>query len=347
VSILLGNGDGTFGPRNGFACGQDPTSVGIADLNNDGRLDLVTTNTGLFNVGWTVSVLLGNGDGTFQPHDDFIAGLSPLSVGIGDIDGDGQLDLAVAGKEFVSMLLGRGDGTFRPKTAVGPGGSSVTMADFNGDGRLDLAVSGSDRAPGTVAVLLQGDVPVATLLAQFDASSGADGIELRWSFGDPSGVASVAVERAPATVGPWLAIAPELRDESGVTVALDRTAESGSYFYRLVVQLTGGGQTTFGPVSASQREAPLKTDLKLVSANPTSSGVQVQYSVARAGRVRLEVLDVSGRVEETLADRTHTPGRYAVTWDGVGRRGRYSPGLYFVRLVAPDLVTTRKLAIIP
>src|SRR5262249_25879324 len=73
----------------------------------------------------------------------------------------------------------------------------------------------------------------------------------------------------------------------------------------------------FGPVSVTRRETPLKTDLKLMSANPTSGGAQVQYSVARAGRVRLEVLDVSGRIEKTLADRLHTPGSYVVTWDGV------------------------------
>jgi len=100
------------------------------------------------------------------------------------------------------------------------------------------------------------------------------------------------------------------------------------------------------PVAVSLREPPPQNELRLLSANPTSSGARLQYSVAHAGHVRLEVLDVTGRIERTLADRVHTPGRYIVNWDGVGRRGRLSPGLYFVRLVAPDLVTTRKLAII-
>jgi hypothetical protein len=90
----------------------------------------------------------------------------------------------------------------------------------------------------------------------------------------------------------------------------------------------------------------LQSDLTLLSPNPTAGGAQVQYAVARAGRVRIQVLDVSGRVEETLADRIHAPGRYVVTWDGAGRRGRRSPGLYFVRFVAPGRVTMRKLAII-
>jgi hypothetical protein len=83
-----------------------------------------------------------------------------------------------------------------------------------------------------------------------------------------------------------------------------------------------------------------------VTPNPTRAGMQIQYSVVRSGRVRLELLDVSGRVEATLADRAQEPGRHVATWDGVGRRGRLSPGLHFVRLVAPDGVMVRKLAII-
>jgi hypothetical protein len=351
ISVFLGNGNGTFGPKTNFGSGSCH-SVAIADLNADGRPDAVTANSSTAVGGNTVSVLLGKGDGTFGPKRSFATGSYPVSVTIGDIDGDGRLDLAVANRSSntVSVLLGNGDGTFGAKRDYKTGSStpfSVAIADFNADGRLDLAVTNAERYPGTVAVLLQADVPVATLLAQFDAASGPEGIELRWSFGDPSRVATVAVERAPASTGPWLAIAPDLHEESGTTVALDRTAgERGEYFYRLVAQLTAGGQTVFGPVSASRGETPLKTDLTLLSSNPTSRGAQVQYSLARAGRVRLEVLDVSGRVEETLADRNHAPGRYVINWDGVGRRGRSSPGLYFVRLVAPDLVTMRKLAII-
>jgi hypothetical protein len=80
--------------------------------------------------------------------------------------------------------------------------------------------------------------------------------------------------------------------------------------------------------------------------NPTGAGTQIQYSVVRPGRVRLELLDVSGRVEATLADRVQEPGRHVATWDGVGHRGRLSPGLHFLRLVGPDGVMVRKLAIV-
>jgi hypothetical protein len=87
-------------------------------------------------------------------------------------------------------------------------------------------------------------------------------------------------------------------------------------------------------------------DALTVAPNPTQASMQIRYAVVRAGRVRLELLDVSGRVVETLADRIQAPGRYVAAWDGAGRRGRLSSGLYFVRLMAPGQMAVRKLAII-
>jgi hypothetical protein len=80
--------------------------------------------------------------------------------------------------------------------------------------------------------------------------------------------------------------------------------------------------------------------------NPTRAGLQIRYGVVRSGRVRLELLDVMGRVVQTLEDRIHEPGQYAASWDGTGRHGRLTPGLYFVRVITPDQMTVRKFAII-
>lgn len=81
-------------------------------------------------------------------------------------------------------------------------------------------------------------------------------------------------------------------------------------------------------------------------ASRATGGARVQCGVARGGRVQLEVLDVSGRVEVTLVDAIHGPGRYVVRWDGASGSARPSPGLCFVRLSVPGQVTVRKLAII-
>ena len=132
--------------------GSRPQNTVLGDFNNDGRLDLATTNV----VSSTLSVLLGNGDGTFQTQTAYAAGASPIAIASGDFNRDGNLDLVVgnAGDATVSVYMGNGDGTFLPQQvyAVGNGPQSIAVADFNGDGWLDLAVV--DRNDHNVIILL-------------------------------------------------------------------------------------------------------------------------------------------------------------------------------------------------
>jgi hypothetical protein len=153
VSILLGNGDGTFTPASTptVSVGSDPYSLAVGDFNGDGKLDLAVVNFG----DNTVSILLGNGDGTFTPASTPTVSVAedPRAVAVGDFNGDGKLDLAVVNQcgndpycgspGTVSILLGNGDGTFTaaPSPNVSPYASWIAVGDFNGDGKLDLAVT--------------------------------------------------------------------------------------------------------------------------------------------------------------------------------------------------------------
>jgi hypothetical protein len=171
VSVFLGNGDGTFQPAVTYDVGSYPTTVAVGDLTGDGDLDLVVAcsafdqDTGTYGVG-SVSVLLGRGDGTFLAAVSYDVGRGPTGLTLGDLTGDGHLDIVTAndGGNTVSVLLGRGDGTFLAADSydVGLNPFAVALGDFNGDGHLDIVTtnsafsffSGAQVGAGSVSVLL-------------------------------------------------------------------------------------------------------------------------------------------------------------------------------------------------
>jgi len=194
VRVLIGTGNGRLRLGGIYSTGGFPFSSGqgssipmaIADLNGDGKPDLVVINQTTSTYGDGVAgVLIGNGDGTFKPVVSYDTGaFGAGSFAIGDLNNDGKLDLAIAncapkgttacpgnnGK--ISVLRGRGDGTFRPASVYRRGGGAlfsgpVVIADVNSDGRPDLLV-------GNYCLLKLGDCvgngSVGVLLARSDGS---------------------------------------------------------------------------------------------------------------------------------------------------------------------------------
>lgn len=175
IAVFLGNGDGSF-PLPVYYPVTAPMGLEVADLNGDGNLDIVVANYNLTPSGGSVSVLLGNGDGTFQPAVTYATGANtnPVAIAVGDLNGDGNPDLVVSDNNgSMLVFLNKGNGTFGNPTSypvVNP--FWVALADVNHDGHLDVIAANScsqlqhdtngvifncnngSGSPGTVSVLL-------------------------------------------------------------------------------------------------------------------------------------------------------------------------------------------------
>lgn len=216
----------SFSPAVSYPVGLNPQAVVTGDFNADGRPDLAVANASSN----SVSILLGNANGTFQAAQNFATGAVPRSLAVGDFNKDGKLDLVTAnqGAYDVSVLTGNGDGTFRAPTSIGIGlrQLSVAVGDFNSDGKLDLAVGsfvGSQEYYG-------GALECNVLLGHGDGS-----------FGAPS-TYGIAGDQTIYSASVTLA------DFNG-DGELDLAMAIDTAFYSSVVVALGTGTGTLGPAS--------------------------------------------------------------------------------------------------
>jgi hypothetical protein len=159
VSVMLGNGDGTFGPPITSSAGFNPIpdSIALGDFNRDGKIDVAVA----FLAPPSVNIMLGNGSGSFALP-SFSSGSinTPADLKVGDFNGDGKLDVVTTGVflgPHADVMVGKGDGTLETSVPFGqgPGAISANVADFNGDTRPDLAIV----ANGQVSVVMINATP--------------------------------------------------------------------------------------------------------------------------------------------------------------------------------------------
>jgi VCBS repeat protein/List-Bact-rpt repeat protein/FG-GAP repeat protein len=267
ISVLLGNGDGTFQGHVDYPSGANPFSVAVADLNGDGKADVVTANISSN----TVSIFLNRGDGTLRPRVDYETSNAPASVVIADFNGDGKPDLAVAadGSSAVSVFLGNGDGTFRPRVDYGTGAGPISIAvgDFNGDGKVDLATA-SCVCPGggSVSVLLgKGD---GTFGPHVDHDAGGASWALAVGDFDGDNHDDIAVAYGGPVCNPTGCFS-----DSGIGILLGR----GDGTLQSVVKYAGGAGSW---VAAADFNADGKLDLAVADGDFAESSIAFGNSVS-------------------------------------------------------------------
>ena len=268
ISILLGNGDGTFQPAISATGGKNPLFIAAGDFNNDGKQDLVLTDFGDRSSGGNgnLTVLLGNGAGTFQSPITLTAGPEPFDLALGDFNNDGNLDFTVTDfSAGVYLFLGNGDGTFQSPVLFTTGNSPVAIAaqDFNGDGTLDLAIAGfppgglSTTANSTVAILL----------------------------GNGGGTFAPAVSYPINTLGPTSMAAGDLNGDSKSDLAITSFICGFGLCTSETVTLLGNGDGTFQPEQdlwlarcECGELTPLSIHIADLSSNGRADLVQIGFS---------------------------------------------------------------------
>jgi hypothetical protein len=197
VNTISGSG---FQPPASYPAGIVPYSLAVADFNNDGKADLALADASSGNTPGTVIVLLGNGDGTFQPGVNYSTGYNFGLLMVADFNADGKMDLAASpyGGPVV-ILLGNGDGTFQaPVIYEGFGSiSEVVVGDFNGDGKPDLAATVGDSV---MVALGNGDGTFQAASTIYTGGSNFSAAAVGDFNGDGKADVALGLENSPYTL---------------------------------------------------------------------------------------------------------------------------------------------------
>jgi hypothetical protein len=277
VSILAGNGDGTFAPKVDFATAAGPLWLTIGNFNADGTLDLAIVSSSTN----AISVLLGNGDGSFQAHSDYSTTGTPYAVTTADVNGDGKLDLITNSSNTITVLLGNGDGSFRGGVdyTSGPGPTAILMADIDGDGILDAVAPNSN---GTTISILRGNGDGSFKPStDYDAGASPFGVAIGDFNGDGRLDVVVADLNSPQTIAILLQAPMVTLSDAGVSFG-NQLVGTTSAAQTVTLSNTGSAPLSISNIAASGDYAQANTCGTTV-ATGTSCNISVTFTPTTTG----------------------------------------------------------------
>ena len=219
VSVILHSqsSPGAFGGVMNLDIGSDPSKVAMGDLNGDNLMDLVASN----DTSASISILFQNSSshGTFLAAQNLGVGAHPNGVAIGDLNGDGHLDIAIADSGLSVLFQNAGvPGTFFPPIRMGVSCSSVGIGDLNADGRADLVATGTNA--GNVSILLQSPAGAGTFLPPQTVAAGFQPFNVAIADLNADGRLDLAI----ANLG-----TPDNPATANLSVLLNNSASPGSF----------------------------------------------------------------------------------------------------------------------
>jgi hypothetical protein len=321
IMVLLGNGDGTFTTGQTLSVAGDPTSLALADMTGDGKLDIIAGNGG----DTDLSLFVGLGNGTFEPAISVPSGSTPSAFAVADFNGDGRPDIASADSLSgqISVMFATGAGTFDPPAQFSDTPPvAIVSADFNADGRLDLAMA--NPLNNTVTILMgNGDGtfttgetlsvgldPAGVVVGDFNgdgrpdlavADAGSDNVEVFFGLGDGtfSSPIIIPVGKAPTSI-----VAGDFTGKGITDIAVADEISNN------VAVILGNGHGTFMPpvyyAVGAEPVALVAADLAgngqidLVTANRSAGDLTILWAMT-SGTFTTETLAYGGRAPTALA----------------------------------------------
>lgn len=364
VSVHLGNGDGTFGPRTAWLAGNPPGEIVSADLNGDDHADLIVGNGGTIIVGGVhlhyaraMWVLLGNGDGTLQAPQAYDLGEQLQGIEVGDLDLDQDIDVVVGvgSPDSVVVLLGNGDGTL-----ARTGGLALTpvnaldLGDVDEDGVLDLVVADDDDRTTVHRGLGDGSFAVLHTILELEGLDGLVDLDrdghLDMAIGGGSGLRAYR-GNGDGTFGPgatWFGLGaspgrPVFGDLDGDQRPEVVTGNGFTNSFSILWNTSPKGLAAVGPRVVTPA-TPGAIALAGAEPNPTrGTSLTVAFSLPGHGAATLDLFDIGGRRVRSREVGSLGLGTHRVD---LAAGARLSPGVYLIRLTSAGRTLSRRAVVV-